>query len=339
MAFVAGNDYASNLRGFGIARCLKEIQKINENGSCTTEALVHNFEQMHDRKGHFQIASAVFLNHHETSCAICVERFQEQIYKDCCSQLQRLKEEYRAVRTAKCQTTQGRSLQELKLLKFPSRKNAFSPVVHTQLGRYKVKEIAKIKLTQFDVTPAETIAGSASVKSSTRKKSNRRQGKKKKKARYLKSAKQTRTTPSLNPHGKHKLAPTTVDMCTIKNKYQIKSWQLGTLRSQIQKSSLDTEIQKVVIIRIQNAVKLVNRAAQAALLIVELFLHDVQNNLLIENELLFGVNGGEKVWSNLLSYLLLPEKRGKKGPRLFQIIKKFIEDFKLGLGLSEEELE
>ncbi|KAI3655207.1 hypothetical protein MP638_001329, partial [Amoeboaphelidium occidentale] len=119
----------------------------------------------------------------------------------------------------------------------------------------------------------------------------------------------------------------------------IKSWQLGTLRSQIKKSSLDTEIQKVVLIRIQNVVKLVNRAAQAALLIVELFLHDVQNNLLIENELLFGVSGGEKVWSNLLSYLLLPEKRGKKGPRLFQIIKKFIEDYELGLSLSEEELE
>ncbi|KAI3655728.1 hypothetical protein MP638_005034 [Amoeboaphelidium occidentale] len=114
LAVVAGNNHVSNLRGFGIARCLKEFQKINENGACTAEEMVEKFEQSHDKKGHFQIASAVFLNYEETSCAVCVESLQEQMFKDCCSQFQLLKEKYRAARAAKRQTTQGRSLQELK---------------------------------------------------------------------------------------------------------------------------------------------------------------------------------------------------------------------------------
>jgi hypothetical protein len=53
LAVIAGNNYVSNVRHFGIAKCLKEIQRIDERHTYTAEQLVNEFKHAHDNENQF----------------------------------------------------------------------------------------------------------------------------------------------------------------------------------------------------------------------------------------------------------------------------------------------
>jgi hypothetical protein len=147
----------------------------------------------------------VFITLKETKCEVRIESSSDGLFNDCCEKLNLRREQYKTLRTVKHQSTQGRTVDQLKHLKLPLAKNRFSPLIHCEYGRFKVKTISKEPLMQASTSKAVTSSCSAPLKSSTKKSSKKKGKKKNTTAKHLKSDKRTRSTPSLNPHGPHKL--------------------------------------------------------------------------------------------------------------------------------------
>lgn len=155
--------------------------------------------------------------------------------------------------------------------------------------------------------------------------------------RRRKSVLITRSTKSDKEYKKAVYSKATKDMGSLQKQFDVKTWKLGTLNARIKVSRLPIEFRAIFLDCLQFVVYLVNKATFAACIVTEQYFMQSKSSKIIDDQLLFGVGGGTLYWYNLISFLLIPDTCGDKGPPLFQEVKKFLKKEGIELTLTETE--
>ncbi|KAI3658639.1 hypothetical protein MP638_006421 [Amoeboaphelidium occidentale] len=348
LGLLSGNDYSDNFKGFGLSKVHQFIKLCDANKTMTTKEIVNAFTEINQINNHFDTAFNVFVNHKEEQCSVCITHPIQEEYEEIVLKIEEFNKLYENWKAEKKAAFEVRSLEQLKHLVFKGQRNRFSPLVNSTYGRYKPKLLDKTKLSLIIEHEAdgkdckETISPSNSSNPQSKRKTKpkaKTNGKKKKAPRRKKSNMATRSIKSDKPRKTAVYTQPTKNMQGLKKKFETKTWKLGTLKACLRKSCLPEEFKSTLLDRIQGVVALINRATYAAVIITALYFKQSTASKDTDDDFLIDVGGGKQYWGNLIAYLIKPGDFGKNGPRLYQIVRTFMDDNKLKITLTEKESE
>ncbi|KAI3659068.1 hypothetical protein MP638_002087 [Amoeboaphelidium occidentale] len=346
LGILSGNDYCENIKGFGLSKVHQFIISCDADKTMTTKEIINAFTQIHGVCNHFDIAYNVFVNHKEEQCLLCITHTVQEHYEKILFKVDEFKKLYENWKAEQKAAYEIRSLEQLKHLVLNGQRTRFSPLVNAEYGRYKTKLLNKTKISSITgpeanaKDPEETSPPSNPSKRKSKRKAypkKPRNGKTKKTPRRKKSNMATRSTKSDKPRKTAVHTQATKDMQGLKKQYETKTWKLGTLKACLRRSSLPEDFKSTLLDRIQGVVALINRATYAAVIITELYYKQSTASKDTDDEFLIDVGGGKQYWGNLIAFLVKPCDFGKNGPRLYQKVRKFMDDNKLKFTLTEAE--